>query len=116
MIRNASDRKSETRENMRGGTGFVTIHHFFTPDEVTAPIRLCAEMVVPPGASVGLHEHRGEDELYFVTAGTGIISEGEREQRVATGDAILTGNGAAHAVRNDGQDDLRIIAVIMLYR
>lgn len=115
MIRKASERHSETREKMRGGEGTVAIHHFFKPDEITARTRLCAEMVVPPGSSVGLHEHEGEDELYFVTAGTGVISEGGEEWRVEAGDAILTGNGASHAVRNDGEEELRIIAVILLY-
>ncbi|MCF7838201.1 MAG: cupin domain-containing protein [Candidatus Marinimicrobia bacterium] len=116
MIRKASDRMSEPRENLRGGAGTVTLHHFFKPDEITAPTRLCAEMTIPPGASIGLHEHQEEDELYFVTAGSGILSEGGREQRIHIGDAILTGNGGAHAVRNDGPEDLRIIAVILLYR
>ncbi len=115
MIRKALERTSETRENMRGGDGTVTINHYFTPDELSFRSRLCAEMIVPPGASVGLHQHDNEDEIYIVTAGSGIISEGDSENRVATGDAILTGNGAAHAVRNDGTEDLRIIAVIILY-
>lgn len=115
MIRKAQERTSEARENMRGGTGTVTINHYLKPEELTARTRLCAEMIVPPGASVGLHQHDNEDEIYIVTAGSGIISESDSEQRVETGDAILTGNGAAHAVRNDGDVDLRIIAVIILY-
>ncbi len=38
-----------------------------------------------------------------------------RETRISAGDSVLTGKGASHAVKNDGKEDLEIIAVIMCY-
>jgi mannose-6-phosphate isomerase-like protein (cupin superfamily) len=76
---------------------------------------LCAELVLPPDASIGLHEHAGEDEVYIVQQGSGIINVDGKETEVESGDAILTGRGASHSIKNTGNKDLVITAVIMLY-
>ena len=115
MIRRVADRISEVKEGMRGGTGSVTVSHLFSREEWTAAVRLCAELTLPPGASIGSHQHLREDEVYIITAGSGLIDDGSGEERVATGDAILTGNGATHTIRNDGEEPLRLIAVIAMY-
>lgn len=115
MIRKASDMKSEVREKMRGGEGAVTIRHYFTKEEFGAKMRLCANLTLPPGAGIGTHQHEGEDEVYIVTRGSGLLDDGHIKTRVSVGDSILTGKGASHAVINDGKDDLEMIAVIMCY-
>ena len=115
MIRKPADMKEETRENMRGGDGSVTIRHYFTKDEFTANARLCAKLIIPPGAGIGSHQHDAEDEVYIVTQGSGLLDDGTEETRVSAGDAILTGNGGSHAIRNDGAEPLEMIAVIACY-
>lgn len=115
MIRNASAMKVETRDNMRGGSGTITFRHFFEKDEMKARSRLCAELTIPPGASIGPHAHETEDEVYIITAGSGLLDDGRTRTRVAAGDAVLTGQGGSHAVINDGAVDLKLIAVIMCY-
>jgi mannose-6-phosphate isomerase-like protein (cupin superfamily) len=115
MIRKSSDMQSEARTHMRGGDGTVTVQPFFTPDEMTANSRLCARLTLPPGSSIGVHEHLKEDEVYIITQGTGILDDGQTQERVTEGDAVLTGNGESHAIRNDGDVPLEIIAVIMCY-
>lgn len=115
MIRRAREQAVETRAGMRGGSGEITIRHFFKADEFTAPARLCAQLTLPPGASIGSHEHLTEDEVYLITAGSGMLDDGSSRERVAAGDAILTGRGESHAIENDGDVPLQITAVIMLY-
>ena len=115
MIRLAKDMKTEVRDKMRGGPGSVTIRHFFDKDEIAAKTRLCAELILPPGAGIGNHEHVAEDEVYIVTHGSGLLDDGKTRTRIAAGDAVLTGRGGSHSVTNDGKEDLRIIAVIMCY-
>lgn len=115
MIRKASEMKTEARAAMRGGTGTVTIQHFFEKEEITAKSRLCARLTLPPGASIGVHEHSGEDEVYIITRGTGTLCDGKTTATVTTGDAVLTGKGESHAISNTGHTDLEIIAVIMCY-
>jgi len=115
MIQKSADRKMESRSAMRGGTGTVTINHFFNKEEMTAKTRLCASLTIPPGASIGPHQHEGEDEVYVVTRGTGLLDDGKAKTPVTVGDAILTGNGESHSIANAGTTDLEIIAVIMCY-
>lgn len=115
MIRRNSDMICEVREHMRGGEGCVTIKHIFKTDDFTAKVRLCAQLTIPAGAGIGLHEHAGEDEVYFITGGAGLLDDGKTKTRVTAGDAVLTGNGQSHAVLNDGDIPLEITAFIACY-
>lgn len=115
MIRTPETMKTEVRPNMRGGTGSVTVRHLFAPEEFGAKVRLAAKLVLPPGASIGTHQHNGEDEIYLVLKGTGSLDDGKTRTAVAAGDAILTGRGESHAIANTGTTDLEIAAVIMCY-
>lgn len=115
MIRKAADVRVEVRDKMRGGAGSVTVHNFLEKDDFTAPVRLCSKLVLPPGAGIGAHTHIGEDEVYLVLSGSGLLDDGQHRIRVSTGDSVLTGNGETHAIHNDGVVPLEIIAMIMCY-
>lgn len=115
MIKKRPEQAVEIREAMRGGAGKVSIRHYFRSEEITAPCRLCSELILPPGASIGMHEHIGEDEVYIIQQGTGIVNVDGNESEIVAGDAILTGKGASHSIRNTGNKDLVVTAVIMLY-
>jgi mannose-6-phosphate isomerase-like protein (cupin superfamily) len=115
MTRKPAQMRDETRDRMRGGEGSVTIRHCFEKSEFAAPVRLCSWLIIPPGAGIGPHAHEKEDEIFMVARGTGIIEDGTAQVRVGPGDAILTGKGGSHAVRNDGTCDLEIAAIIVTY-
>ena len=115
MIHKATQMETEVKSELRGGVGNVTFQHFFKKNEITARTRLCSRLILPPGASIGLHKHEGEDELFIVTRGKGLIDDGKTREQVQIGDAILTGKGEAHAVINNGLEPLEMIAIIMLY-
>ncbi len=115
MIKTKDAMETEVRPGMRGGMGAVSVQHFFKPEEITAKTRLCARLTLPPGASIGTHQHEHEDEVYIVLSGEGILDDGHSKTPVRAGDAVLTGKGESHAIANTGRDVLEIIAVIMLY-
>lgn len=115
MIRKPSEMEVEVREQVRGGKEKVTIRHMFKKEEIKARTRLCAHLTMIPNSSIGTHPHVDEDELFVILKGTGIIDDGKTQTRVTAGDAILTGNGEAHAISNAGKDDLELIAIIMKY-
>jgi len=100
---------------MRGGPGKVSVRHYFKPDEFKAKCRICARLTLPPGAGIGTHKHETEDEIFLILKGEGMMDDGTTKTRVREGDAILTGNGASHAITNDGRTDLEIAAVVMCY-
>ncbi len=115
MIKKNADMTCEVRERMRGGAGSVSIRHIFKQEEFTAPVRLCAQLTLPPGAGIGPHTHATEDEVYVILRGAGILDDGKTQTRVEAGDAVLTGNGESHAILNDGEEPLELMALITCY-
>jgi mannose-6-phosphate isomerase-like protein (cupin superfamily) len=115
MIKKSKNMEVEVRKDMRGGKGDIKIIHYFKKDEIKAKCRLCAKLLIPPGASIGLHPHNEEDEIFIITKGKGIINEGNSEYPVEPGDATLTKSGEEHSIRNSGDEDLEVIAVIIMY-
>ena len=100
--RRASD--GNWRANMRGGKGTVKVEHWFKPEAFSAKARLCARLTIEPGGSIGSHTHDGEDEIYLVLSGNGLIEEQGEWVPIQAGDAILTGKGASHGVENTGSE------------
>ncbi|HOK55794.1 MAG TPA: cupin domain-containing protein [bacterium] len=115
MINKREDMEFEEREKMRGGEGIIKILHFFKKEDFKANVRLCAKLIIEPGCSIGLHQHLDEDEVFIILKGKGIMYDGKNEYSVKEGDAILTGNGEQHSIKNIGKDNLEIIAFISKY-
>lgn len=115
MIHTPAMMPTEVRHAMRGGVGDITVQHLFSKEEITAKTRLCARLTLPPGASIGTHQHNGEDEVYYLLSGTGMLDDGTTQTTVTAGDAVLTGRGESHSIANTGDTNLEILAVIMCY-
>ncbi|NLU40883.1 MAG: cupin domain-containing protein [Firmicutes bacterium] len=115
MVRPSCDMQVEVREAMRGGKGRVQIMHVFKQEELKGKCRLFAKITLEPGCSIGLHEHVDEEEVFYIIKGRGRVVDGGVERDVAEGDAILTGDGASHSIENIGDEDLQLMAVILLY-
>jgi len=115
MITHNTGIATEVRENMRGGEGKVELGHWFASEDFGGKVRLCTRLTLPPGASIGNHAHECEDEVYIVMSGSGKILEGGEWIAISAGDAVLTGKGGTHSVKNDGDVPLVIAAVIIQY-
>jgi mannose-6-phosphate isomerase-like protein (cupin superfamily) len=114
MIRRKDEQTAEIRKNMRGGPGEVMIKHYFRQEEINPHCRLCAQLTLAPGAGIGLHVHAREDEVFIIQQGRGIVQQDGRDIEVGVGDALVTGKGASHSIRNNGSEDLIVTAVIIL--
>ena len=68
-----------------------------------------AEAMVPAGATTHLHRHRQSEEIYHVTAGTGIMTLGDEYLPIGPGDSICIPPGTPHRVHNCGKGDLVIL-------
>jgi mannose-6-phosphate isomerase-like protein (cupin superfamily) len=68
-----------------------------------------AEATVAPGGTTIEHLHRRSEELYLVTAGSGVLRVGEEERAVATGDCVAIPPGTPHRLHNDGEVDLVVV-------
>lgn len=115
MVKKKENMEIEEREKMRGGEGIIKILHFFKKDELKANVRLCGKLIINPGCSIGFHQHIDEDEIFIILKGKGLLFDGKEEIVVEEGDAILTGNGEGHSIKNIEDNDLEIIAFIAKY-
>jgi len=68
-----------------------------------------AEAVVAPGAATRRHRHHASEELYHVTAGTGVMTLGDERFTIAAGDTVLIPPGTAHCVEATGAVALHIL-------
>ena len=112
MIKLRHDMKSETREMLRGGEGNVTITHLFTKEEMQSRSRLCARLIIPPGASIGMHAHDHEEELYYIIGGRCEINDSGKTVELGPGDAVLTGGGASHSIKCLSHNACELLAFI----
>jgi mannose-6-phosphate isomerase-like protein (cupin superfamily) len=111
MIIRRESMKKENRPAMRGGPGAVDLVNL-----TGAPCKNCrllAEVIIPPGAGIGVHEHVNETEYYIITGGAGIVTDNGKEVPVKAGEVVETGGGASHAIRNSGSVPLTMLAVII---
>jgi len=115
MIKRASEMVTELKHQMRGGNGTVEITHIFKQDELRGKARLFARITLNKGCSIGLHEHNGEEEIFYILSGKGIVNDNGSIKEVSAGDAVLTGNGASHSIENRSEEPLVMAAVILLY-
>jgi len=114
MINNRSEMKVESREKMRDGNGITTITHLVNCEK-EKNVRLIAEVILPPGASIGEHNHESETEYYLIISGNGLVNDNGKDIEVKAGDAIITGGGASHSITNTGNVPLVFHAVIVTY-
>ena len=112
MVRRKQDMQAEQRENMRGGRGSVDIRHL-EKELLPESGRLFAVVTVPPGGSIGPHEHVGETELFYFVKGEGVVADDAQRVAVRAGDAMTTPSGHSHSVENTGQEDLVLVAAIL---
>lgn len=68
-----------------------------------------AEATVQPGARTHLHRHAGTEELYHVSAGSGIMTLGDQRFAVEAGDTVLIAPGTPHRIEATGLGPLRIL-------
>ncbi|MDR3171971.1 MAG: cupin domain-containing protein [Treponema sp.] len=114
MVIHRNEMKVEHKENMRDGEGTVSLTHFIA-DSTQQHIRLLAELTLPPGASIGNHRHDGETEYFLILSGTGTVNDNGTDVLVKPGAVVITGNGAAHSIKNTGTAPLVLHAIIVTY-
>ena len=63
---------------------------------------------------IGEHEHVEETECYVIKSGKGVVIDNGKKIDISAGDVVITGNGDVHSVINTENEDLEILAFIVL--
>ncbi len=68
-------------------------------------------IIVLPGKRLSLQKHKYRSEHWFIVAGKGTITLGDRNFDLSKGDSIDIGCGEIHRVENKGDSNLVFIEV-----
>ncbi len=68
-----------------------------------------AEARIAPGLTTPPHYHPKTEEIYYIVAGSGLMTIDGEQQLVGPADAISIPPGATHQIHNSGDDELVLL-------
>lgn len=92
------------------GEGLVKIASIYDKKDLSTPLQFIHYTVLPPKASIGLHKHGNDEEVYVVLDGSGMIEIDGEKTPVGKGDTLLNKPYGEHALYNTSdKTDLKIL-------
>ncbi|MFR8684307.1 MAG: cupin domain-containing protein, partial [Enterocloster sp.] len=89
-------------EHLGGGKGTAYVHHIVSKEELLGHGRLYAKVVLPPGASVGWHQHVHDTEPYYILKGEADFIDNDKSvTKVGPGDCCIIEVGQYHSIENN---------------
>ena len=108
MILRGHDNVEETRdESSHGGVGKYAVRTLLDGDGDSG-LDYVRDLVLEAGSTIGVHEHQGDEEIYYVISGQGRMIVDDEECPVKLGDVVLTKSGSSHGLVNEGDGELKI--------
>jgi quercetin dioxygenase-like cupin family protein len=65
-----------------------------------------------PGQEHAPHAHQGQDKMYLVLEGSGVVRIDDHAEVLSAGDAAFAPAGILHSIRNPGPERLVVMAVL----
>lgn len=113
MLREDKDVEREIVHQMKGGLGDVEIKRFLKPEEFHGKGRLFGKITLKPGSSIGLHQHMGDCETFYILSGNGTYNDNGTMVSIKPGQVLYVDNGESHSIENTGGKNLELIAMIL---
>lgn len=107
---------TETKQQLQGGKGSVTLRHFLNKEDACGTGRLFAVSTINPGNSIGYHRHEGEFEVYYILQGIAKIVEDSETYLLHEGEMMQCKSGSSHSIESVGTEPLRHLALILTVR
>lgn len=106
------EKETNIYKNLHAGEGEVEISKVLDDDDVEG-LKLFATVTVPPGGSIGYHQHLTESEGYYILSGVAeFIDADGKPKEVESGELCLITKGQSHGIRNIGDTELRFLAIV----
>ena len=102
--------EEEVGNNCHDGTGQFSVRTLLK-EEFESSLAYVRELVLKAHSSIGIHDHRGDEEIYYIVSGQGVMIVDDEKRNVKPGDVILTKSGSSHGLINQSDQDLKIFVV-----
>jgi mannose-6-phosphate isomerase-like protein (cupin superfamily) len=108
--------KTWDREKVAGGEGILAGKFSFTrndPGPEENVIKEIGWMTLQPGHSIGMHQHKDNEDAYLIIFGEGSFLDSEGKETVVTGgDITIARAGQSHALKNIGNVPLIFLDIV----
>lgn len=95
------------------GKGWIHIERFLT-NELGPSVSMYGKVVVDVDAGIGVHQHVGDMESYYIVEGVAdYIDDDGTHRTLQAGDITLTKDGCSHGIYNAGNVPLVFMALIV---
>ncbi|MDD3920229.1 MAG: cupin domain-containing protein [Eubacteriales bacterium] len=112
MICFKKDTKGERKTKLGGtGKGYATVRPLLS--ELPGNLTMLSEVTLEPGATIGMHTHTGDGEVYICTEGSLTITDDDTTCIISAGDTHLCEEGHRHGVLNHTDKPASILAFII---
>ncbi len=91
------------------GAGSILFRRLWNPGVFASRFYVFSHAVIPPGASIGYHQHNTREEVYYVIEGGGRYTVNDSTFAVQSGDALPCRLHDAHGIYNDSSADMEIL-------
>lgn len=106
--------KTKEVEGLRGGKGKIILHDILTPDELLGHCKMYGKAILPPGCSIGHHQHTEDFETYYILEGEGVFTDADGSKKIVkAGDCANIYVGQSHALANESDKDLVFIYIVV---
>ena len=103
-----------TYKCIRNGIGEAEMHQLLLGEpEMYGKGRMFNHIFLSPGNSIGDHTHQGDNEIYYILAGTGTYNDNGTTTVIKAGDVTVCNDGESHGLVNTGSEPLQAIALIL---
>lgn len=101
-------------EHVQGGEGYILRDLLISDDQLHGELTYASAITLEPGCSIGIHQHIGDSEMYFIYEGAGLYTDNAETYSVSAGDVLFCRDGETHGLTNDSNAPLKFVAVIQV--
>ena len=98
------------------GQGKIEFVRPFEDKDAETDLSFVDYVEIPVGASIGIHTHGDNEEIYFIVEGSGTMHTNGEDTKVNAGDLIFNRRGWTHGLKNDSQAPLKVLVWETAYR
>lgn len=113
MLIRKDDVKIAEKKEFMGGKNSIFMNVLLDLPLFTGAGRVYNKVVIPPKCSLGYHVHKNDSEAYYILEGSGLYNDNGEIVEVSAGDLTFTPDGCGHAMENNTDKNLVMLACVL---